>query len=446
MPKANLLTGLILGALVIGALIGEFFLFDPGIDPDVLAAQTNGWKLAGDFVFIRPLNLLIIPFVFTSVIIGITSVGDPKRLGLLGSATVAYYILTMILAVATGVTLAVLIHPGTGIPEDLRLNAINSGADIAASKGPSGSAGQGLGTAWINILRLLIPDNFFGAASAGKALSVITASIALGAGLVAIGEKNKPFLEMIESLHEALLTLVRWMLWVMPIGVLFLIAWAVGNIGIEQLFRSLGSYVVTVMLGLGIHGFITLPIVLFLLARCNPFKFMWSMRPALLTAFSSASSMATLPVTIETASESAGCSKRSAGLVLPLGATVNMDGTALYQGIAVIFLFQAYGIDLSFTQYLMIVLTATLSAVGAAGVPGGSIATTLIIIAAVNQTLSGTGNAETLPLAAIGLILGVDRILDMCRTAVNVWGDSVGARIISRLAPDDAEDREEAFA
>jgi len=149
-------------------------------------------------------------------------------------------------------------------------------------------------------------------------------------------------------------------------------------------------------------------------------------------------------ITIETATDKGGCSKRATGLVLPLGATVNMDGTALYQGITVIFLFQAYGYDLSMVEYMIVVLTATLSAVGAAGVPGGSLATILIIITAVNSTLATAGH-EPLPLSAIGLVLGVDRILDMCRTMVNVWGDSVGAKIISRLAPDEIEEREKAF-
>jgi len=267
----------------------------------------------------------------------------------------------------------------------------------------------------------------------------------LGIGLVAAGDRAKPFLAVVQALHDVLMTIVRWLLWLMPLGVFFLVAWAVGKMGVMNLFEALRNYVLVVLMGLGIHMFITLPLVVFLFAKVNPFKFMWSMRPALLMAFGTASSMATLPVTLETAVDNGGCSKRASGLVLPLGATVNMDGTALYQGITVIFLFQAYGYDLSMVEYLIIVLTATLSAVGAAGVPGGSLATILIIITAVNMTLSKTGQPE-LPLSAIGLILGVDRLLDMCRTMVNVWGDSVGARVISRLAPDEIEDKEKAFA
>jgi Na+/H+-dicarboxylate symporter len=213
--------------------------------------------------------------------------------------------------------------------------------------------------------------------------------------------------------------------------------------GFKQLSQSLGLYVVVVLVGLTLHATVSLTTVLWLFARINPFRYLWAMKPALLMAFGSASSLATMPVTIETSVQKGGCSRRAAGLVLPLGATVNMDGTALYQGVAVIFLFQAFGVDLHFTQYLVIVLTATLAAVGAAGVPGGSIATTLIIIAAVNTTLGDMPGVEPLPPTAIGLILGVDRLLDMARTVVNVWGDSVGARIITRIAPDDIDPAKE---
>jgi len=265
-------------------------------------------------------------------------------------------------------------------------------------------------------------------------------------GLLLAKEKGKPVIELVESFHEALMIIVRAILWLMPIGVLLLVAWAVGSMGLSNLAGALAKYVASVFFGLGFHMFASLPLVLWLLARINPYKYMWSIRSALFTAFGTASSMATLPVTIEATRDLGGCSRRASGIVLPLGATVNMDGTALYQGIAVIFMFQAFGYDLHFASYMVIVLTATLAAVGAAGVPGGSLVTTLIIMNAVNVTLRGAAGFEPLPLAAIGLILGVDRILDMTRTMVNVWGDSVGARIITRLAPDTEEAKEKAFA
>ena len=441
--RTNLLTALVAGALVLGALIGHFSLWNPSATPEAQRQAVEGWRTAGQLIFIRPLMLIVIPLIFTSVLTGITSIGDPKRLGLVGGATLVYYIVTMILAVALGVTLAVVFKPGANISPDLIQQATSHAADTVAQD-RAVATGSGLGAAWLAIARQLVPDNFFRAVVDRQALSVIAATILLGVGLISIGDKGKPFIEMVASLHEALMRIVMWIIWLMPIGVLCLVAWAVGKFGLGSLAQSLGKYVMVVVVGLSIHMLGTLPVVLWLVTRVNPYRFLWGMKPALLMAFGTASSMATLPVTIETAEE-AGASKRSARLVLPLGATINMDGTALYQGISVIFMFQAFGYDLHAAQYLVIVLTATLAAIGAAGVPGGSLATLLIIISAVNTTLRGSG-IEPLPLEAIGLILAVDRILDMCRTMVNVWGDSVGARIITRLAPDIEEERERAFA
>ncbi len=438
--SANILTIFIVLGLVLGVLIGQYALFDASISSEALSQKTQPWKTAGDLLLLRPLKLVAIPLIFTSVLVGVTSIGDPKKLGLLGGATLVFYVTTMILAVAVGVSLGAIVEPGAGVPQQEIEALVGSGEQVVLGQ----TAAGGLGEAWINILRLMVPDNFIASASAGQALSIITATILLGVGLLAIGEKGKVFIEVIESLHEALMRIVGWVLWLLPLGVLLLVAWAVGSMGLNTVFVLLKSYFFTVIAGLGIHMLITLPIILALLTRVNPYKYMWSIRSALFTAFGTSSSMATLPVTIETTTEFGGCSRRASGLVLPLGATVNMDGTALYQGVAVMFMFQAFGHDLGFAQYLVIVLTATLAAVGAAGVPGGSLVTTLIIIQAVNSTLQGTG-IEPLPLAAIGLILPVDRILDMSRTTVNVWGDSVGARIITRLAPDIEENREAAF-
>jgi Na+/H+-dicarboxylate symporter len=437
--KENLLTILIVIALVLGAIVGQFLLFDPSATPEKLRQMTQGWRTAGDLVLIRPLMLIIVPLIFTSVLTGVTSIGDPKKLGVLGGATLIFYVTTMILAVTTGVTLAWLIDPGAAAAGFAASQAENLTSAASASAPPGG-----LGAAWLQILYVLIPNNFFAAAVENQTLSIITATIALGIAITVVGAKARPFVAAVEALHETLMVLVRWILWVLPLGVFFLVAWAVGNMGFRELSQSLGLYVVVVLVGLILHATVSLTTVLWIFARVNPFKYLWAMKPALLMAFGSASSLATMPVTIETSVQKGGCSRRAAGLVLPLGATVNMDGTALYQGVAVIFLFQAFGVDLHFTQYLVIVLTATLAAVGAAGVPGGSIATTLIIIAAVNTTLGDIPGVEPLPPTAIGLILGVDRLLDMARTTVNVWGDSVGARIITRIAPDDHLPGEEA--
>jgi len=449
LSKTNLLTILILAGLVFGAIVGEAFLWDPNATPEQIEEATGGWKITGELILVRPLKLIALPIIFTSVLTGITSIGSARKLGVLGGATILFYLVTMIFAVGLGVTMGATIEPGAGIPPEVQQAALQAGEGRLTQVTPPDQEG-GLGAAWIGILRLLVPENFFEALATFEPLSIITATIALGVGLLLAGEKGRPFIEVIESLHEALMILIRAILWLIPLGVFFLVAWAVGSMGLSNLASAVAWYVVAVFAGLGLHMLVTLPLVLWVLVRINPYKYLWSIRAALLMAFGTASSLATLPITIETTRDYGGCSSRASGLVLPLGATINMDGTALYLGVAVIFLFQAFGYDLAFPQYLVIVLTATLAAVGAAGVPGGSLVTMLIIMAAVNQTLAGTViNGETirpLPLEAIGLIIGVDRILDMTRTMVNVWGDSVGARVITRLAPDIEEEREKAFA
>ncbi|MFG0256490.1 MAG: dicarboxylate/amino acid:cation symporter [Phycisphaerales bacterium JB043] len=447
MKARNLLTGLIFLGLVLGVLIGHFVLYDASaIGTDAYTDSIQGWRNAGELVFIRPLQMMIIPLVFTSVLTGIMSIGDPKKLGILGGATVIFYVTTMILAVVVGVAMAATLQPGSNLPSEVIQEGLAAGQTKVAEIGAVERASEGIGAAWLNILYQMVPNNFLSAAVEVQALSVITGTILLGIGIVVVGDKKtKPFKDAIEGLHEVLMTIVQWIIWLMPLGVMFLVAWAVAAIGLGTLFQSLGKYVIIVLVGLLIHMTISLPAVLAIVGKLNPYKFMWSMRAALMTAFGTSSSMATLPVTIETCHE-AGCSKRATGLVLPLGATVNMDGTALYQGVTVIFFFQAFGYDLGFAQYLAIVMTATLAAIGTAAVPGASFITMIIIIGAVNTTMAGTSGFDPVPAAAIGLILPVDRILDMCRTTVNVWGDSVGARAISRLAPDEEEEREAAFA
>lgn len=442
MKNSALLTTLILIGVVLGALIGHVFLWDPAA-----TSGPDGWKTFGDFILMRPLKLIAGPLIFTSVLLGVASLGDPKRLGLVGGATLVYYVSTMVLAVGLGVTLAATIEPGSGVPEAVKTAAQSAGEAHLQGRTAEPSAGGALKSAWREILERMVPDNFLRSASEARYLSIITVAMALGIGLLGVGEKGKPFLSAVEALQEALMALVRWILWVMPLGVLVLVAWSVGTMGLGNLVGALAKYVLVVVLGLGLHAFVTLPLVLRVFGKTKPYRYMWNMRPALMTAFGTASSMATLPVTIATATEKAGCSKRAAGLVLPLGATINMDGTALYQGVAVIFMFQAFGYDLSLAQYLVIVLTATLAAVGAAGIPAGGLVTTIIIVSAVNSTLAANNpDIPTLPLAAgLGLILSVDRVLDMCRTSVNVWGDAAGAKIISRLAPDTESEREKAM-
>jgi Na+/H+-dicarboxylate symporter len=233
-------------------------------------------------------------------------------------------------------------------------------------------------------------------------------------------------------LNEALLRAVGWVLWIIPIGAFLLVSASVGKVGLAELLGPLGLYMSVVIGGLIIHMFIILPIFQVLLGGGNPFKFMWAMREALATAFATASSSATLPVTIRVCETEGGCSQRATRFCAPLGATLNMDGTALYEAVAVVFLFQLYGVQLSFGELAVVVATATLAAVGAAGIPSAGLVTMVIVITAVNASLG----SEKLPVGAMGIVIGVDRLLDMCRTTVNVWGDMGAARIMTRIAPD----------
>ena len=434
MKKANLLTLLIILGMLLGVLYGQFILYDS----ENLITSMHWTKSAGDLVLIRPLKLLVIPLIFFSVVVGITRIGDPSKLGSLGIATLAYYFGTMLIAVIIGTTLVTLIQPGD-LPADIQVEVTAAGENTFDSnttlKGKVKD--QSMGGAWNNILKQVIPDNLVSEMAAPRPLGLIVFAMVLGLALAAGGHRTKAARDFFDAMFEGLMIMIQWVIWLTPLGVFFLLAWTVGKIGMAQLIGPLGSYMGVVFIGLVLHMTIVLPLILWLFTGINPFGFMAKMKPALLTAFGTDSSSATLPVTMETAELEAGCSKKAANFVLPLGSTINMDGTALYEAVAVVFLFQLYGIDLSMTQLLIVVITATLAAVGAAGIPSAGLVTMVIVISAVNGSLEGSG--LMLPVAAIGVILGVDRILDMCRTTVNVWGDAVGARIMTKLAPDDAQ-------
>jgi Na+/H+-dicarboxylate symporter len=446
--KGNVLTVLIVIGLVAGCLFGQYVLFDPAV-----AIGNDHWtKLAGDLILIRPLMLMIIPLVFVSVVAGVTSIGDPSKLGVVGGSTILYYLVTMLLAVTIGATLVSTIRPGD-LPPDVQQrlateaeNAYVASGNVADNIEQARDQRQdNLGGAWMNILRQLIPRNAVNEMAQGRTLGVIVSALLLGLALAAGGERTEIVVRFFDALFDAIMRLVSWIIWLTPAGVFLLVAWTVGRIGFGSLVGPLSKYILTVLVGLAIHGVIVLPLVLLLFTRRNPFAFMWRMRRALLTAFGTDSSSATLPVTIESAETEGGCSKRSANFVLPLGATINMDGTAIYEAVAVVFLFQLFGIDLTIAELLIVMITATLAAIGAAGIPSAGLVTMVIVIAAVNTSLAGRGVAE-LPISAIGVIIGVDRIVDMCRTTVNVWGDAVGAKIITRIAPDTEEELEEALA
>ena len=432
--KHSFITFGILGGLLLGFVIGQLVFTFCGAETREFTADV--FKFIGTTFFMNLLKMVLIPLVISSVVVGVASIGDPASLGRIGGYTLLYYFSTMLIAVLLGILMVSTIRPGKGMEK----NIIAEGRQAYEAEGAEKRQAieergtSGLWGAFKNIAEQMIPSNPIAAAADFKILPLITFGIFLGVVLTVIGEVGRPLLAVFEAVFAAMMRLVDWILWLAPLGVMFLVAYTVANLGTEQLLGPLVLYMGTVLVGLALHGFVILPIILWLFGRTNPFRYAFQIRQALMTAFGTDSSSATLPVTMEEAEKYGGVSKRAAGFVLPLGATINMDGTALYEAVAVVFLFQCYGIPLGPTELAIIAFTATLAAIGAAGIPSAGLVTMVIVVQAVNSSL-GSGT-EHLPLAAVGVILGVDRILDMCRTTVNVWGDAVGAKIITRIAPD----------
>ncbi len=394
--------------------------------------------VVGDLILVRPLMLLVLPLIFTSVCSGVTALGDPKRLGRLGLGTAGYFLFTMLIAAMIGAVMVTTIAPGTGMPLETVEALKNIGAEqfhgsSQAQAVAANEASRSLGSAWLSIIKQLLPGNPFSAMANGQPLGMIVFALVLGAGIAVGGPPTAAAGRTIEGLNEALLRAVGWVLWVIPVGAFCLVTASVGNMGLAGLLGPLGLYMAAVIGGLALHMFVVLPLLQVVLGGGNPFRFMYQVREALATAFATASSSATLPVTMRVCETEGGCSRRSARFCAPLGATLNMDGTALYEAVAVVFLFQLYGVDLSLGELAVVVVTATLAGVGAAGIPSAGLVTMVIVITAVNSSLGG----EKVPIGAMGIVIGVDRLLDMCRTTVNVWGDMGAVRIMTRLAPDD---------
>lgn len=392
---------IILVAMIVGAILGVI-----------------GGLWLGDFmlsikflgtIFLNALKMVVIPLVVASMIVGVTSLGDVRTIGRTGGKTLAFYITTTGLSVMVGLVLVNIIQPGVGL--EMWEAAV---PDLVAKSGQK---------TIIDVITGLIPSNVFAAAAEGKILPLIVFSLLFGGVLSAIGEKGKPVIALFEGINLAMMKIVHLVIWFAPIGVMALIGGIVAENrdSIDQLMHSLGLYTLTVILGLSIHALVTLPLLLSILGRRKPWPYFINMGQALATAFTTASSSATLPVTMECVTEKNKIDSRASSFVLPLGATINMDGTALYEAVAALFIAQISGIELSFVQQVVIFLTATLASVGAAGIPHAGTVMMVMVLAAVN-----------LPMEGIGLIFAIDWFLDRCRTTVNVWGDSVGAAVIAQ--------------
>ena len=391
----------ILIAIVLGFFFGLFFY--------EYTAYTN-W--IGD-VFIRALKLIIVPLLLTSITSGVSNVGNEKNLGKLGLRTLTYYISTSLLAILTGQILVNVFKPGVGA--DLGFKQV-----IVGVESTSGSLQD--------TLYSIVPTNIFDAMAKGNMLGIIVFSILMGFFITKITnvKYSTLLIDFFNAGFELMMNITNFIIKFTPFGIFSLFAKLVaeqaGDIqNLKAIFMRLGAYMLVVLGGLFIHAFITLPLLLKFIGKVNPIKHFKALATPLLTAFSTSSSNAALPLTMEAVEENVGVSNKISSFVLPLGATINMDGTALYECVAVIFIAQAYGIELTLGQQIIITFTALLASIGAAGIPMAGLVMMTMVLSAVG-----------LPLEGIGLILAVDRILDMFRTTVNVLSDNVGAAIIAK--------------
>jgi len=404
--STQILVAIVLG-VILGLLLG-YFNTAPRFQDTAYAKVAGSGLDKLDFIgnmFIRLLKMIIIPLIMASLVAGIVSLGDVRKLGRIGLKTLLYYAATTTLAVVVGLVLVNIIRPGIGV--EIAKEAV----DLGGREIPS----------VLSITGNIVPENLFKAMAEGNVLPVIFFSLLLGVAISSVGEKGRPLVGLVEAFNAVMMKITDWIMRLAPYGVFALMAHTLGTMGLAVI-KPLLVYMATVTIGLLVHACVTLPILLHLFAKYSPVKFIKDVIGAVATAFSTASSAATLPITMDCLQENTGISNKVTSFVLPLGATVNMDGTALYEAVAAMFIAQAYGIDLGIGHQLVIVLTATLASVGAAAIPGAGLITLVIVLKAVN-----------LPLEGIGMILAVDRILDMLRTAVNVWGDACGAAVVANL-------------
>jgi proton glutamate symport protein len=410
--------------IVIGLILGVIY--------GIISASMGWSQFTADWVvpigdiFLNLLKLIAIPLVLASLIMGVASLSDVKKLSRIGGKTICIYILTTTIAVTFGLVLVNVLQPGKNVPQDLQQKLqstyqaeAETGVDRAASAKERGP---------LQIFVDMVPDNIFSSAANNRnMLQVVFFAILFGIALVLIPrEKGKPIIDVFDGLTFAIIKIVDLIMIIAPLGVFALIAKTINQVAkddlsaVGELLSALGFYCLVVILGLLIHGLVTYPILLKIFTKMPLSRFFRGNAPAQLLAFSSSSSGATLPVTMEMCEKNLGVSEEVSSFVLPLGATINMDGTALYQAVAAVFIAQALGLELTLTAQLQIILTAVLASIGTAAVPGAGIIMLVIILETVG-----------VPTAGIALILGVDRILDMCRTAVNVTGDAAVATSVA---------------
>ena len=392
-----------------------------GADGELLGVRVVGaYEFIGT-LFLNALKMLIVPLIMSSIIVGVAGIGSSGDLGRLGSKTLVYYLSSSALAILVGLVLVNLIRPGIvdGEPAG-ELLALEEAASLPETLGQSDAG------ALVDIFLRMVPTNVVQAAANGQMLGLIFFSLLFGYFLSRVDHgASEPLYNFWNGVFQVMMRITEWVMKFAPLGVFGLVAETVSQTG----FGAAGPLIMfslTVIVALLFHALVTLPLLLRIFARVAPYRMLPAMAPALMTAFSTASSSATLPVTMDCLEKNAGVSNRTSSFVLPLGATVNMDGTALYECVAAMFIAQAYGVDLNFGIQFVIVVTALVTSIGVAGVPSASLVAIAIILTAVG-----------LPLEALGVLLVFDRLLDMMRTSVNVFGDSCGAVIVARLEGED---------
>ncbi len=388
-------------------------------DPSLLGVSVIGFFDYIGTMFLNALKMIIVPLIFSSIVIGVAGIGSGGNLGALGGKTLLFYAATTLAAIMVGLILINLVGPGyiDGQPVGDMLALDGSGDDlvaIAEGRGPGDVA---------KVLQSMVPPNIIKAAAEGQMLGIIFFALLFGYFMTHLDhELAEPLFKFWDGVFHVMMRMTEWIMMFAPIGVFGLVAKVVAEAGFGAV-RPLAVFAATVIAALLVHATVVLPLLLRYVGKVTPYKMFPAMAPAMLTAFSTASSSATLPITMDCVEDNVGVSNKISSFVLPLGATVNMNGTALYECAAAMFLAQAYGLDLTFGVQFSIVFVALLTSVGVAGVPSASLVAIAIILGVVG-----------LPMEAIGVLLVFDRVLDMARTSINIFGDACCATIVARLS------------
>ncbi len=391
----GLIGGLLLG-VILNLWIPNSYFRDAILVDGIFYVVGNG--------FIRLMKMLVVPLVFCSLVCGSSAIGDTKSLGKVGGKTIVFYLLTTALAVTVAITVATIVRPGIG----LDMSSIETGETTVAEN-----------VSVADTILNIIPENPIGALADGTMLQIILFALLVGVLLAKMGERTELIASIFNQLNELMMEMTNMVMNLAPVGVFCMISRTFANLGFDA-FIPLLKYMGSVLLGLLIQCLIVYMLLLVIFTRLNPVKFIKKFFPVMAFAFSTSTSNATIPMNIDTLEEKIGVSRKISSFTIPLGATINMDGTSIMQGVAVVFAAQAYGMQLGPTGYLTVIATATLASIGTAGIPSVGLVTLSMVFTAVG-----------LPVEAIMLIMGVDRILDMVRTAVNITGDAVCTTIVA---------------